>query len=667
MKPARKPTITWEAQIDLPSSAMAPDSFSGPPGTVPPDNFVVARDRAGNPVSRYGELRWNLTAYHARQKPVNLHFAPWGKEGLSRGQRRIMNKMRKITFDLMYKRRGYPLSPSSLLSLVHALLHVARWSHVHGYEIEECFSDAVVLRELLQTHHSGSLKSELSGILASMIEIGEEELGFRPLGGKSLAELRAITKQYQDSTKQHAPLPPRIFTSFIANSLSELAEIDAVLDSFLDVVREVNRWLKENIKNRYLRRPTGETAVFRELLERRGLVSFFEARAYGLDRFGVMACIGDIQMVCRYVLHAFSGARREEILYLPYDCIEIRAEHGRVDYLLHGATTKLNYGLLKNTYWVTSEQGAYAVRIAQKVADVIYQQIGCHPGEEGRSGKYPLFVSQSYLPLSNAHWRVNPESGVIAVQATARVFLKLNARLLPCIESEDLMDLKIIDPHRAWSSEAKYKVGNRWPLVPHQLRRSLALYGSSSGLVTLPSLRRQLQHITDAMARYYARGSKLALDIINGDKEHFGLEYQAMQPESRALAYIAVALFSDESLFGAQGKSIERQKKTKDGLKILKDRDNTIKLFKKGQLSYKETMLGGCMEVGPCEKRALRSITGCIDCGKAILIPRKVHLVVAAQKARVATLDRNTVEYRQESHDLKILTATLKKMEGARQ
>jgi hypothetical protein len=367
--------------------------------------------------------------------------------------------------------------------------------------------------------------------------------------------------------------------------------------------------------------------------------------------------------VCRYTLHIFSGARKEEIDYLPYDCIETRKEYGRVDYLLHGATTKLNDGLLKPTYWVTSEQGAYAVRIAKRLADVIYRQVGLCPGKERRTDKYPLFVSLTHLPISNTHRPIEGGPLKMMVGKTSRAQETLHARLLPCIEREDFEDLKRIDPHRAWSSERKYKVGNRWPIATHQLRRSLALYASSSGLVGLPSLRRQLQHITESMSRYYARGSQLAKNIIGEEQDHFGVDYQEEQSESQAMAYLAVALFSDESLFGAQGKQIERQKKSKDGLKILKDRDNTIKLVKKGQLAMTDTMLGGCTEVGPCDKRALRSITGCINCAKAILMPRKVHLVVAAQKARIKALDRNTVEYRMEKHELKMLETALKQME----
>ena len=94
------------------------------------------------------------------------------------------------------------------------------------------------------------------------------------------------------------------------------------------------------------------------------------------------------------------------------------------------------------------------------------------------------------------------------------------------------MSFEQIDPHRAWRSEPRFQLGVPWTLTSHQLRRSLALYAQRSGLVSLPSLRRQLQHITEEMSRYYARGSAFANNIIGDNKHHFGHDWQDAQPVS---------------------------------------------------------------------------------------------------------------------------------------
>ncbi|WP_446918805.1 hypothetical protein, partial [Klebsiella pneumoniae] len=103
------------------------------------------------------------------------------------------------------------------------------------------------------------------------------------------------------------------------------------------------------------------------------------------------------------------------------------------------------------------------------------------------------------------------------------------------ITKEDIFELKRIDPFRDWDSESKFNIGQYWPLQTHQLRRSLALYASKSGLVTLSSLRRQLQHLSAQMTLYYSRGSAFAQDLIANDKLHFAAEYQETQNYTQAL------------------------------------------------------------------------------------------------------------------------------------
>ncbi|MDZ7921694.1 hypothetical protein [Rhodoferax sp.] len=127
----------------------------------------------------------------------------------------------------------------------------------------------------------------------------------------------------------------------------------------------------------------------------------------------------------------------------------------------------------------------------------------------------------------------------------------------------------------------------------HQLRRSLALYAQRSGLVSLPSLRRQLQHITDEMSRYYAKGSSFAKNFIGDDKEHFGLEWQETHSESAALSYVLNVLLSDDILFGGHANWVEHRLKGLDG-SVMIDRAATLRRFKKGELAYRETLIGGC-------------------------------------------------------------------------
>ena len=317
------------------------------------------------------------------------------------------------------------------------------------------------------------------------------------------------------------------------------------------------------------------------------------------------------------------------------------------------------------TRWVTNGEGHKAIKIAQRIAKLIYKRIGVIPSSNKKERNlYSLFVSTAYLGFV-----ARPPKGQEGVWKSTgfslhrKSFQVLRDRLQPKIEENDIKELEYIDPHRNWRGEDDFRVGKQWGLTEHQLRRSLALYAQRSGYVSLPSLRRQLQHITEEMSRYYARGSVFAKNFIGDDKDHFGWDWQEAVPISAGLAYIRDVLFANEPVFGGHIKWIDHRLKSGDSL-IFMDRDVTIKRFKKGELAYKETPIGGCTKVGPCDELAIRfldvdCISGCVNLvGKL----SKLERVINAQSSLVSKLSPNTIEWRMENSDLEVLVATRDKI-----
>ena len=206
--------------------------------------------------------------------------------------------------------------------------------------------------------------------------------------------------------------------------------------------------------------------------------------------------------------------RSDEVSSLPLECLTITTRQGRQYYVVSGTTTKLNNGHAKRAKWVTNAEGAHAIQLAQTIAKFIARTIGATDIQSS----IPLFLSTVNLRLGNGQSRGKT---LIPSKFDLKKSAHLRTRLQLPITAADLSELERIDPHRAWRSEEKFKIGHPWVLTSHQLRRSLALYAQRSGLVSLPSLRRQLQHITEDMARYYAKGSAFARDFIGEDKKHF--------------------------------------------------------------------------------------------------------------------------------------------------
>jgi hypothetical protein len=263
--------------------------------------------------------------------------------------------------------------------------------------------------------------------------------------------------------------------------------------------------------------------------------------------------------------------------------MEVTTSAGKEHCLVLGRTTKFNHGLIKRTKWVTNDEGHRAITISKSIADFIYGILDVKPAKStDRINKFPLFVSVAYLPICQTDF-VTYDGMYRTGSFHVYYFDKLKKNIFPKIEDGDIRELEQIDPHRAWRSETKFRIGQTWPFKTHQLRRSLALYAHRSGLVSLTSLRRQLKHITEEMTRYYSRGSTYAKNLIGDDNEHFGKEWQETAPMSAALSYFANVIFSDEVLFGGHANWLNNQLR-EPGSIIKFDRSETIRRFKKGLL-----------------------------------------------------------------------------------
>ncbi|WP_216595358.1 hypothetical protein, partial [Chromobacterium subtsugae] len=485
------------------------------------------------------------------------------------------------------------------------------------------------------------------------------------VGDKQLKTIRMLGQQYRTTLKQHAPIPTRIYSRIITLLLQELTEWEAVSDDVLSILNACGkdpRLGRSSLKQVQIAKKQG---VEKSLLPNFSQIvsisclNYFAAKSRHPNLKNLSALICEIQTAIKLTIQTFTGMRDDEALSLPYHCLEETVINGKSHYIVLGRTTKLNNGRVKRTHWVTNHDGYRAIKLAQQIADTIFGVFGVTPQKtEGRTTDHPLFVSVAYLAFAGG--TLKPEGNRFR---TGSIFLErmkaLRKRLEPIIEDADIRELEHIDPHRAWRSEEKFQLGKPWLFTSHQLRRSLALYAQRSGFVSLPSLRRQLQHITNEMSRYYAKGSSFAENFIGDDKEHFGLEWQQAQPESAALSYVLNVLLSNDILFGGHANWVEHRLKDSKGV-LLADRETTLRRFRKGEISYRETPIGGCTKVGECDQPALNWLhVDCLrdNCRNLVGNLTKLERVIAAQDKMVKALDLSTIEYRTEKADLELLVA----------
>jgi integrase len=394
-------------------------------------------------------------------------------------------------------------------------------------------------------------------------------------------------------------------------------------------------------------------------MEEYGLTQYFNNKKLADDVIGLVNGLQRIMYLASLTIQAFTGMRVSEVASLKIDCLKKHRTRGKTHYIIHGVTTKFNKGEPKQVKWVTNESGRYAVDIAAQITRLTHTILMEKSGEAIDESEVPLFASLKYLGIREVAVQRRFETRMVPMNLHPTRDRSVRQAIRIAIEEEDLCELEEIDAHRAWRSESKFAVGQLWILTGHQLRRSLALYAQRSGIVSLPSLRRQLQHITDEMTRYYAKGSAFAKNFIGDHKNHFATEWLATQPISAGISYVKHVLLSDDVKFGGHGNWIEKRIRGEER-SIEADRQRTLDQFERGQISYRETPLGGCTNVDPCDKRPVRWWN--IDCVKGckFLVGRLSNLerIIVFQRKLVVSLDPTSAVFQAENADLDTLTAT---------
>lgn len=648
------------------------DSYDKSFGLIPPDSFVVCRSRNGSAASFYGDIRWDRTPYDPNGRSSWLNFPFWRDSVLTPERDQLSREARHLMFILMWKRPGQILSYGSLKAYTALFASLANYAEEKGCSIKDILCSVSYAIDFTTAQCTNSTHMAIfSALMALLWQLGPKETGIDVPGSEITNHLLKLCKEYRKNEKQHAPLPTRIYSHIISSIKGEIDDFEAVSDSIFKLAKELaddplagrTRSAQRTIAKKKSVDAGDKRATFPELVQKYNLTEYFKSKNINLQVQGLSALFSRIQIACKLQVQIFTGMRDDEARTLPYHCIETTNTGGKEHCLVLGCTTKFNHGLAKRTKWVTNGDGHRAIRVAMSIANYIYQSNDIKPESTGsRVNATPLFVSVRYLPFSISK-KIAKDGIYTPGVLELYLFDRLRECIIPLIEDGDVCELEQIDPHRAWRSEDDYQVGQRWMLKTHQFRRSLALYAQRSGLVTLPSLRRQLKHITDEMSRYYSKGSAFAINLIDGSREHFGKEWQETAPVSSALSYFANVLFTDDVLFGGHSAWINNRLQTQDS-DVAFDREDTLRRFKRGELAYKETFLGGCTNTEECKQTPLRWLD--VECLKSCtnLVGKlsKLEKVIAAQTHMVNSIEVNSVEYRVEKEDLDTLVATRNKI-----
>ncbi|GJI88887.1 hypothetical protein [Duganella hordei] len=635
---------------------------------LPSADFIVSKNKDGTALSHYGDDSWDRTAYDSDGVRSIFSFKFWKIGEITEQRSQLMEAVKWIMYLLIFERGGTQLSNGSLKNYMKPLKAMARFCDAKNLRIDNVFfNHQIMLAFLVEQDQMAKLAAALVNFLG---RLGPNIVGYEVANKKTLVQLQQRASDWAGRGKQHPPIPTRIYSeilSIIDREIDAFQKMESKLFPLLEACltnpligrAASNQWKKRSSDGRR----SAVLPTFKQLLQEYDLELFWDERGYSWDIRGLSVSVLEMSIAASLQIQAYTGMRANEVAALPYDCFEETAhtDGGSTHFIINGRIRKISGGKSKLVRWVTSDSGRTAIRLAQRLATILFRaRNSAADSSDTRTVPSHLFSSAGLFGTK--------KTGNIADLKIYR-FKSLD-EWLPIIAEEDLFELEQIDPHRAWRFEEKFTLGQRWPFSSHQLRRSLALYAQRSGLVSLPTLKRQLHHVTAEMSAYYGRGSAFAKQFIQNEdgKKHFGFEWQDAQPVSQYLSYaINVLLLSDSDLFGVHPQWMKHRLTDGEGV-VRFDRATTLARFKKGELAYKETLLGGCVKVGECNRNPLDLLhVECITthCKNMVGHKKKLERVVTAQSRlvdRLAIEDNTSPEFRHENANLFTLQCTLRSL-----
>ncbi|QFI37016.1 hypothetical protein FR932_03815 [Moritella marina ATCC 15381] len=645
--------------------ATVPDVYhqDGNKFNYPNDDFVISRDIKGNVLSRYRDLVYDLAPYASTKSsktkiPFNLiegesykREAHWLWFICYRFDKNGRNK-NNLSVGVLYSR---------FTGFVKPLCKFAKLNNVSTIYVLETKK---LLAKFIYENDTAMFNKQALPSLRLYHQL-KNKIGFSVALSDYIFDVLAKRAKQVSSNKQQTELiPPRLYGLWLKEALATVGEFENNAESISTLLHQL---INERPPDKKAYSPTMRAKAWSNWIEESKLQDLAKSKQFLSERRKFVFYLSGVMLVCKGLIHFYSGMRDDEVLSLNYHCLQLDKVNHRPRARLIGNTTKY-IGSKKQEQWVTSVEIERVIAVLQSIVKPIASVLDVTVELDFKKGETPcpLFLSTNYI-LSRKYRAINPLGKVKFWGAKFTLSLSAIWRNdLLRITEEDVKYLEHFEPERNWR-QPEFGIGKIWHFKSHQFRRSLAVYSAQSGLVSIGSLQLQLKHLCQEITFYYGNGAERAGNIFNIESNnHMAHEFISQKPLADYTAWVWQILFSDEKLDGINGKVIERTIKADTPEKqkaILTDRTKTIKQFKNGQRAYAETPLGGCETTTPCDKKLMHNLTACIDCSKADLKPSKVARTIDSMTIFVDSLAPNSVEYRTERSELDELIALKKRME----
>jgi len=607
-------------QIDSPLVHPAVRNFR-PPIWPPPPDWPPILDANGVAQCVYSDSVWPLEVWS--NKPLKLNFGD-GKTRRSAGRTDQPNAdlLRQCAAWFLYGPRGCR-NASSLANKIATIKPIFVVCSEERIVATDLMRFPKVIDKVAQALAPSSFYNAIT-ILHELLD-ERDDLGFCLFDKEGLARLATLQPDHE--AEQTPYIPPRIWSyqvsrlrECLTDYLAHREQVEACFQFCLDAYATNHGSLKQAVNSKsdgsrspFQNRTTNKIkgcvyqGLFKQTADRYGVTGLIEqwvgpfTGEKGEKQITVFSQYLDLvsKAGLAYLLN-FSLMRAGEGWNLRSDCLVVEHDEKFGDiYMLRGETTKTDPD--SDARWPTSESAKLAIDAVSHIAGL---RMRCAKERDGIGLKQddelnPYLIAFQYEPWGGGKsksYRVRPRMWNYS-QLTDAFSLLFDARELTITE-EDLRIARLITPNL---NQDEFKIGEKWKLAWHMLRRTGAVNMLSSGMVDEPSLQLLLKHQSRVMTLYYGRNHSR----LNLSQETRTLFLKAMYQEfGRELRNLQSPQFV--SPLGSQRKS--------DVVVFIKETEavDLDKAARQGKIGARRIRAGFCVKNRSCPYGGHEAIAHCL-------------------------------------------------------
>lgn len=600
-----------------------------PPYWPPPLDWAVSEDDDGNPLSLWGDSSWDFSLWAGKSLVLNFAGGQHGRSAAPLGPEN-QHLMRLLATLIIWGPNGAK-SWLTLKNRFDLLRRIVVLCDQEGITADNLCRFPKLL-EKVSALYKNSLEQKRLLVCLDRLNRSKDLIGFALVDEHGLSR---ISKEFVDSedddVEQTAYMPPRIWTYQnlrLRECLDEFLKHRQQIEDCFDFCLGAYAHNYGSLKAVFAK--TGAADTLRPFsTQKKGAGTRNGRKFYGpfeltAQKFGIDTLLKkwvlpesrdtlDIKSLTAYLtliqyvgfayIANFTLQRKEEIAESRSDCLIWEEDEvlGRIP-VIRGETTKTDPD--SDARWPTSPSVEVAVIAMTSVAELRMQcaisnpRVNCRDYDEAN----PLLFHTAFEPWSGVPggWKgysVRPK--VQTYQSVMRRFPRLFDVEQLRIKEADLVAARMFTPNL--NKGGKFKVGEIWPLAYHQLRRTGGINMFASGLLSDSSIQVILKHLTLLQTRYYGR---------NYTRARFNEDFEALTVASR---YEVMAKQIERLVENRYVSPLGEQRKQEILVHLLstKDFNSLLKSGRKGEVSFRETRLGGCTKRGNCEYGGIESIARC--------------------------------------------------------